>query len=270
MTDLPSWVPDWSVPRIAYALTFHDEFSSTPATYTAARESKYTKEPQSKSGLVVSGFQFDRIITLGYADKQSMNATAITRRQYLGGGSVKLLWQLSCERVADVRSQKKYVTGEDMLDAHCQTLCAGCTSEAFDAIREEFRSLDEAMKMPSVLHKVHLSSLPLVIMFFMCCLFTQNLVSFRFGVKPPIRFGFTDRMLFGFGRRMARTSKGYIGLVPATAQQGDCVWLLEGGNVPFILREDGRTTRLVGEAYFHGIMTGEAFHKAKCQNIEIV
>ena len=72
------------------------------------------------------------------------------------------------------------------------------------------------------------------------------------------------------GRRMVRTSKGYIGLVPSTTQPGDCVWLLEGGNVPFILREEGRDMRLVGEAYVHGIMTGEAFSKGTCQNIELV
>lgn len=38
-TSHPSWVPDWSVPRTAYTLPFHNELSSTRATYMAARAS---------------------------------------------------------------------------------------------------------------------------------------------------------------------------------------------------------------------------------------
>lgn len=72
------------------------------------------------------------------------------------------------------------------------------------------------------------------------------------------------------GRRMARISEGYIRLVPATTQPGDCLWLLEGGNAPFILREEGKAMQLVGKAYINGIMTGEAFDKGKCQDMRIV
>ena len=53
---------------------------------------------------------------------------------------------------------------------------------------------------------------------------------------------------------MVRTSEGYVGLVPATTQPGDYVWLFEGGTVPFILRMEGAMLRLVGGAYIHGIM----------------
>ena len=271
LMDLPSWVPDWSVPRMAYALTFHDEFSSTSATYTAARETQYVwKQPQSERGLVLSGFQFDRIIDVGYADKTNIHVTAIKKRQNLKPGRVKLLSLLSCERVAHLRSEKRtYVTGEDILNVYWQTLCAGCTLEAFDTVREEFLSFDGAMKSLSVLHKLHLSSSSLVMRFAMYSYFFQEVVFPYFGIKPPLRWqGFDDRMVFRMGRRMARTSKGYIGLVPVLAKPGDCVWLFKGGNVPFIVREDNGTMRLVGEAYIHGIMKGEAFDESKCENVE--
>ncbi|KAF6222196.1 hypothetical protein HO133_001282 [Letharia lupina] len=187
-TSLPSWVPDWSVPRTAYTLTFHNEFSSTRATYMAARASQYAwKQPKSNRGLVLTGFQLDRIIVVGYADKHSIAATDFTKRQYLDIGRAKLLWQLSCERVAGVRSKKQnYVTGEDMFDAYWQTLCAGCTLETFNT----------------------------------------RFIFPRFGIRPPVEWkGFSDRMVFAMGKCMARTSKGSIGLVPATTQPGDCVWL---------------------------------------------
>lgn len=69
---------------------------------------------------------------------------------------------------------------------------------------------------------------------------------------------------------MARTSQGYIGLVSATTQPGDSVWLLKGGSVPFILRENGTTKSMIREAYIHGIMTGEAYDEDRCKDIEIV
>ena len=63
------------------------------------------------------------------------------------------------------------------------------------------------------------------------------------------------------GRVMAVTSKGYIGLVPWNAQEGDVVSVLFGGCTPFILRNaaGAEVYTLVGEAYVYGIMGGELF-----------
>ena len=198
-TSHPSWVPDWSVPRTAYTLPFHNELSSTRATYMAARASQYAwKQPKSNRGLVLTGFQLDRIIVVGYADKHSID---FTKRQYLDIGRAKLLWQLSCERVAGVRSKKQnYVTGEDVLDAYWQTLCAGCTLETFNTVRQEFLSFDEAMKSLPVLHKSNLSSSFLMIIFIMYCFFVQRFIFPRFGIRPPVEWeGFSDRMVFAMG-----------------------------------------------------------------------
>ncbi|KAH8820671.1 heterokaryon incompatibility protein-domain-containing protein [Xylogone sp. PMI_703] len=59
------------------------------------------------------------------------------------------------------------------------------------------------------------------------------------------------------------TKRGYAGMVPGAAQVGDEVCIFTGGNVPFILRkgesqEEKITYRLIGEAYIHGFMHGEA------------
>jgi hypothetical protein len=55
------------------------------------------------------------------------------------------------------------------------------------------------------------------------------------------------------------TEKGYLGLGPQHLQAGDVVSLIPGVEVPIVLRpgENGRY-QLVGEAYLHGIMDGEA------------
>lgn len=53
------------------------------------------------------------------------------------------------------------------------------------------------------------------------------------------------------------SSMGYVGLVPAQSRKGDVVCIVEGANMPFVFRRDGKLYRLVGEAYVYGIMDGE-------------
>lgn len=71
-----------------------------------------------------------------------------------------------------------------------------------------------------------------------------------------------DRLysIVAVGRSIFRTSEGYIGLAPNWIRSGDEVVLLETGRVPFIMRRqtDSEQYKLVGEAYVHGIMGGQA------------
>ena len=62
-------------------------------------------------------------------------------------------------------------------------------------------------------------------------------------------------------RKFAVTQSGYMGWMPEIAREGDELWILEGGNVPYILRRVGREEdyELVGEAYVQGLMMGEWF-----------
>ncbi|PMD34353.1 hypothetical protein L207DRAFT_497721 [Hyaloscypha variabilis F] len=63
------------------------------------------------------------------------------------------------------------------------------------------------------------------------------------------------------------TENGYFGLVPRRARVGDHIIVLFGGCTPFVVRErkgwDSPSSekcywQLVGEAYVHGMMDGEA------------
>jgi hypothetical protein len=57
------------------------------------------------------------------------------------------------------------------------------------------------------------------------------------------------------------TANGYLASVPWTAEEGDCIVIFSGGQLPFVLRKDstGRHYRFMGSCYVHGIMEGEAF-----------
>jgi len=61
------------------------------------------------------------------------------------------------------------------------------------------------------------------------------------------------------GRRLFKSQRGYIGLSPESAVEGDEIWLVCDSDVPLVLRPAGEpgTHVLVGPAYVHGVMYGE-------------
>ncbi|KAF2803303.1 uncharacterized protein BDZ99DRAFT_170585 [Mytilinidion resinicola] len=67
------------------------------------------------------------------------------------------------------------------------------------------------------------------------------------------------------------TEKGYLGLGPPDAAPGQEVVILLGFHMPFVMskNEDG-SYELVGEAYVHGIMDGEAVPGAEVEELRIV
>ncbi|KAF5874775.1 putative heterokaryon incompatibility protein [Botrytis fragariae] len=66
------------------------------------------------------------------------------------------------------------------------------------------------------------------------------------------------------GRRMFRTEKGYWGIAAQTLNidNEDEIWVIAGSKVPMALRpvkgSNGENRELIGEAYVHGLMNGEA------------
>ena len=70
-----------------------------------------------------------------------------------------------------------------------------------------------------------------------------------------------DMRLVCDGRCFLVTRNGYFGLGPWIARPGDLCCVLLGATVPFVLRsadDQGTRHKLVGEAYVHGLMRGEA------------
>ena len=62
-----------------------------------------------------------------------------------------------------------------------------------------------------------------------------------------------------YNRRLLVLGNRNVGAIgPGDAEVGDCVCLLFGCSMPCVLRPFGESYRLVGEAYVHGYMNGEA------------
>jgi hypothetical protein len=77
------------------------------------------------------------------------------------------------------------------------------------------------------------------------------------------------------GRRLARTAKGVLCLVPADAAEGDSIVLVKGGRFPLVLRsaddmdDEHKYWALVGECYMHCLMDGESFIESECVEIRL-
>ncbi|RYO79649.1 hypothetical protein DL764_010003 [Monosporascus ibericus] len=71
--------------------------------------------------------------------------------------------------------------------------------------------------------------------------------------------------------RIFRTEEQHFGNGPRAVENGDQVWILSGAKVPVILRptNEGRW-KVVGEAYVHGIMQGEATRQLNYQTKRII
>ena len=67
-------------------------------------------------------------------------------------------------------------------------------------------------------------------------------------------------------RRLVVTEVGRLGLVPAHAQQNDRVVILQGCNVPLVVRKQENSWRLIGECYLHWVMRDEAYGSADWKN----
>lgn len=73
-------------------------------------------------------------------------------------------------------------------------------------------------------------------------------------------------------RRLGFTQNGRVCLLPSRVELGDKIALIQGGRVPVVLRArgDSGSRELIGEAFVHGIMDGEAFEEGKCVNFSIL
>jgi hypothetical protein len=63
--------------------------------------------------------------------------------------------------------------------------------------------------------------------------------------------------------------EGYVGLAHSRARHSDQICILPGASVPFILRREDDHYLLVGEAYVHGLMKGEAIKLLQNEKVEV-
>ena len=96
--------------------------------------------------------------------------------------------------------------------------------------------------------------------------------SSEFGSNLDRNRFFRDIFSLSIARRRCVTSTGFLGQVPSLAQEGDVLVIPIGSAVPFVLRPRQARYQLIGQAYIHGVMMGEAlqFKHLLKEEIELI
>ncbi|KAJ9151464.1 hypothetical protein NKR19_g4931 [Coniochaeta hoffmannii] len=71
-------------------------------------------------------------------------------------------------------------------------------------------------------------------------------------------------------RRLTRTDFNLLAMVPKSTERGDSIWIVPGLKTPFVFRDMANgNLELVGEAYVHGIMFGEAIESLELTDVRL-
>jgi hypothetical protein len=236
---LPSWVPDWSSPRVADVLGHEKTLSIRPykAAGTSSANINFGYDPcfflhnlqnsiqnldmlveslglQSLHSeiLIIEGIQVDKVTKVGptYDIKDEMNTASLRQWEHLAKS-------LSCNP-----------TEADISPAFVDTLIAYPTCDK-----------------PNVFARFYPA---------------WHTTTFGDQASDASAAIFQEQLIkVCHGRCFFVTEKGHMGLGPPEVQKGDLVAVLLGGSVPFILRgEEQGCFTLLGESYVYGLMKGEA------------
>jgi hypothetical protein len=267
----PTWTPDWSTPRVTRSLGYTN---MSWAIYAAGgkrsdpeRGFKYpfivpVNIDHASRSMLVSGKEFDTIALLG----DTVTQPVIDIDNPTEGNQAWVSYIDMAKRF------EQYPSGVSVFDAFWQTLVAGSDVSGREKAPQDYSEvfslvLDSSTgKMPSLPGQVYSPRRKKGF-------FTLDSLRSRKPAKTleDLRVSFTAALR---NRRFAVSERGYFGLVPRGTVAGDRVCVLEGINVPFVLRKapEENAFELVGECYVHGIMEGEAIDRndAPLRTIRIV
>jgi len=231
----PSWVANWTPrrPMHSHWLKLGWEYHRYPGDFEpqANPTSSISLVEGPEEGphvLRVFGVSVDRLdsIVKLYEDSCDYDVAAFLKAS-----------QKYFQRIEDMMDNNVYFTGETYTEAICKTLVAGHTDKMGNSFSEILHYYQEA--------KSNLTNLPSK--------------SSRRPENPWSDEWF--RLMPDFA--ICKTSKGYVGLVPQATDSTDEIFMLQGSNLPFVLRpvpQIPRLYRFVGGCYMHGLMDGGAWH----------
>ena len=277
---LPSWVPDLSVEGIPYPLTRLDKFAleshatlRTKSDYLEYAASKGTEAQyelrDNGNRLCLSGYIFDTVgqdLGLPFPGHSEWSDTWRKRQAQNNA------WA-SWEAIVGTRRNTMY-ENEAAYDVYWKVMRGGELRRDFGVAKNDFRTGYEFPLAPyrlislgRVVHsRTHFKALHIV----SCRILDLQNGMRRLRGKPIIEYTRGIGTNVSEYRRMGKSSSGTICFLPGATQAGDSIALLQGGKVPFVLRPHGKNWQLIGEAYVHGIMEGEAWDRDKCIQICLV
>ena len=255
--QLPTWTPDWS----------NDTFANSFSTSTAHREcipsfyragSVLDIRPSFSSDLtrmVVYGYAFDEVLSITNGmtpEYHEFNQTSSCRSAYEDDGKVfealcsSLFAQAKHLGRTDLKiyQQKLVEICRQIFPAREKTIIKDPVSDWYEENKQfqiQGRTVENwVAEQPKSFHDSPIT------------------IKSSYDEPDPFRQSFRKTT---FCRRIFTTEKGYIGVGPADACQGDILCILPGCSVPLVLRRRQWHHELIGDCYVHGIMDGEVIDR---------
>ena len=245
--NLPSWVPDYAVWQEVTILGMPDN----PHKYYAGGDeplSLYDSDLDTNHDtLSLAGYEMDSVIQIGkYNDYKSIEDSE---------SEVLMSW---FQLIATL--PESYCNGEPRDDVTWRTFIGNVGGTTHPA------HADYARHFLAFLHRFLKDENDLRKAIGILNAGTRTSAWQETGMAGDLHLYTTSFVYIAGLRRLFVTEKGYIGLGAKSVQTGDKVFVFPGGLVPFVLRTSIEGDyHLVGEAYVHGIMRGEALKDPSCK-----
>jgi hypothetical protein len=242
--NLPSWCPDWSMDSSKDGEPSPLWDPNEPRAYWAAGETEAVVQFLESGGipvLVAEGWAIDEINVFPPNFDSKTQFLDTKSLQFLAGEDISILdesvWRtLVANQVW--AGQRPPVVYDSMYATLISRLTSGPRSESIelqyaqrsDILTQELTAHVGSGKMPRVGEALNFTT--------------------------PFRRWVSDWL---YRRKLCKTTKrGFPGLVPDTARNGDLIIVLKGCDLPLTVRSVRDHYVLIGECYIHGIMNGEA------------
>ena len=254
--DLPSWVPDWSKQRYTTSLAYS---TSTIGVYKASPDRgavTLSVEPDSRT-ITLTAICFDTLTHL---------SDVLQSKQVLAQDGDSTLHR--CAEFVVSRCHH-YTSQTSTFTAFWQTLVAGKSGcrEPSEPCPDDYAEIwsfllggtPSSPMIPGQTYSERQLQGDVTLTGPQSRRAGRTFDELRIAVPPAVNY-----------RKLAATRKGYLGLVPRFAEEGDCICVVRGCHVPLLLRQrpDGDYTFL-GECYVSGIMEGEVKEMPDLQPIDI-
>ena len=220
---MPTWVPDWSVPRSCAGIPLA----------SACKGSRSRVRYQGDGILAATGICIAQIVhveTLPHAEPiTGFNSRRVRKME-------DALRALLLPKVNALSLSQRDV----MINSICRTLCANIFSECYSPPNLDYSNFESTRNYMS--HMLE----------------TTYEAPLRYPVEISNWYGIVSIMLVG--RLLFTTNDGYIGLAPKATKLDDQICILLGCRTPLVLRPNGAWGyEVVGECYIDGFMDGAAY-----------
>ncbi|KAK5996317.1 Heterokaryon incompatibility 6-like protein [Cladobotryum mycophilum] len=286
-SDSPSWVPNWAFlsnpePTLLFQDDDWDHLDDPESGQFCASTVKHFKPCLMPDGssLVLSGYVFDRIkelegiLVVPNLDHLALQSSTSSSQGFasfwktlFGGLGAYFDTLLQWERLAFSSAYPHYPNGEDAETVFAITMCVGVMPDGRESAITGFRKWSKFLEGPRRI--AFFKNFSFKGSIYKSIIAAAGIISGRETLGDRRYATATERTL---GRRLARTEKGYLAIVPRWSVVGDEVALFEGSKAPLIVRRniDKCAKQLIGPCYVHGIMYGEAWDDTLSKQVVMV